>query len=448
MFVPISCDFLVLHEGCPCGEHAVDRSQLFCRHSRATSLTQMDLHEYVHPKYRRILLVLLFLLLGLAFSCSQQNNDDHSTIKIGFFGDLSGPTFNFGQSAMNGVLMATDELNQAGGINGRKIDIVFEDDKGSPELAAQITGKLIDRDKVVAVIGAGASGNSLAAAPKAQSAHIPLIAPSSTNPAVTQAGDYIFRACFIDAFQGEVMAKFAASTLKAKKAAIMLDFNSPYSRGLSEFFELSFAKRGGQIVNKQSYSQGDADFRGQLSAIKSANPDVIYLPGYYGDVAIIAKQARQLGLNVALLGTDGWDAPELWELGGDALNGCYISNHYSVEDPSETIQKFAHDYRQRFGNLTPDAHAALAYDALRFLAEAIRKSGTVEGQKLRDALAETKNFPGVTGIISMDRNRNAVKPAVILKLEDRRYIYQETIQPEAAPSPSSSPSPKSSPAKP
>jgi len=408
----------------------------------------MDLHEYVHPKYRRILLVLLFLLLGLAFSCSQQNNDDHSTIKIGFFGDLSAPTFNFGQSAMNGVLMATDELNQAGGINGRKIDIVFEDDKGSPELAAQITGKLIDRDKVVAIIGAGASGNSLAAAPKAQSAHIPLIAPSSTNPAVTQAGDYIFRACFIDAFQGEVMAKFAASTLKAKKAAIMLDFNSPYSRGLSEFFELSFAKRGGQIVNKQSYSQGDADFRGQLSAIKSANPDVIYLPGYYGDVAIIAKQARQLGLNVALLGTDGWDAPELWELGGDALNGCYISNHYSVEDPSETIQKFAHDYRQRFGNLTPDAHAALAYDALRFLAEAIRKSGTVEGQKLRDALAETKNFPGVTGIISMDRNRNAVKPAVILKLEDRRYIYQETIQPEAAPSPSSSPSPKSSPAKP
>ena len=397
----------------------------------------MKLHQDFQARSRLVLTVLL-LLLGLALSCSQQIND-HPTIKIGFFGDLSGPTFNFGQSAMNGVLMAADEINQAGGINGRKIDIVFEDDKGSPELAAQITGKLIDRDKVVAIIGAGASGNSLAAAPKAQSAHIPLISPSSTNPAVTQAGDYIFRACFIDAFQGEVMAKFAANTLKAKKAAIMLDFNSPYSRGLSEFFELSFAKLGGQIVNKQSYSQGDADFRGQLSAIKSANPDVIYLPGYYGDVAIIAKQARQLGLKVALLGTDGWDAPELWELGGDALNGCYISNHYSVEDPSETIQKFARDYRQRFGNLTPDAHAALAYDALRFLAEAIRESGTIEEQKLRDALAETKNFAGVTGIISMDRNRNAVKPAVILKLEDRRYIYQETIQPSAAASTQASP---------
>jgi branched-chain amino acid transport system substrate-binding protein len=216
----------------------------------------------------------------------------------------------------------------------------------------------------------------------------------------------------------------------------MLDFNSPYSRGLTEFFELSFAKLDGQIVVKQSYSQGDADYRGQLSAIKAANPDVIYIPGYYGDVAIIARQARQMGLTVALLGADGWDAPELWELGGDALNGCYISNHYSVDDPSENIQKFAHDYRQRFGNLTPDAHAALAYDALRFLGDAIRKAGTTERQKLRDALAQTKNFAGVTGIISMDAERNAVKPAVILKLEDRRYIYQETIQPTAAASPS------------
>jgi branched-chain amino acid transport system substrate-binding protein len=400
----------------------------------------MKLHAHFYLQHRLFLLVVL-LLLGLGLACSQPKNDDRSTIKIGFFGDLSGPTFNFGQSAMNGVLMAADEINQAGGINGHPLDIVMEDDKGSPERAAQVTGKLIDQDKVIAIIGAGASGNSLAAAPKAQSAHIPLIAPSSTNPAVTQAGDYIFRACFIDAFQGEVMAKFAANTLKAKKAAIMLDFNSPYSRGLTEFFEFGFAKLDGLIVVKQSYSQGDADYRGQLSLIKAASPDVIYIPGYYSDVAIIAKQARQLGLTQPLLGADGWDAPELWELGGDALNGCYISNHYSVDDPSENIQKFAQDYRRRFGNLTPDAHAALAYDALRFLAEAIRKAGPIDGPKLRDALAETKNFPGVTGVISMDRDRNAVKPAVILKLEDGRYIYQETIQPAAAASPSPTPSP-------
>jgi branched-chain amino acid transport system substrate-binding protein len=382
-------------------------------------------------------LILLWLLAALVTpSCApQKNTEDRSTIQIGFFGDLTGPTFDFGLSAKNGVLMAADEINQAGGINGHKIDIVIEDDKGSPEEAALVTGKLIARYKVIAIIAAGASGNSLAAAPKAQSAHVPLIAPSSTNPAVTQAGDYIFRACFIDAFQGEVMAKFAANTLKAKKAAIMLDFNSPYSRDLTEFFEFSFAKLDGQIVVKQSYSQGDANFRGQLSAIKAANPDVIYIPGYYGDVAIIARQARQLGLTVPLLGADGWDAPELWELGGDALNGSYISNHYSADDRSETIQKFAHGYRQRYGNLTPDAHAALAYDALRFLAEAIQRAGTTEGPKLRDALAETKNFAGVTGIISMDRDRNAVKPAVILKLEDARYIYQETIQPEATAAP-------------
>jgi branched-chain amino acid transport system substrate-binding protein len=362
----------------------------------------------------------------------KKNAEDRSTIQIGFFGDLTGPTFNFGLSAKNGVLMAADEINQAGGINGHMIDIVIEDDKGSPEEAAQVTGKLIDRYKVIAIIGAGASGNSLAAAPRAQSAHVPLIAPSSTNPAVTQAGDYIFRACFIDAFQGEVMAKFAANSLKAKQAAIMLDFNSPYSRGLTEFFEFSFAKLGGEMVAQQSYRQGDADYRGQLSLIKAANPDVIYIPGYYGDVAIIARQARQLGLTMPLLGADGWDAPELWELGGDALNDSYISNHYSADGPAEAIQSFVHGYRQRYGNLTPDAHAALAYDALRFLAEAIQRAGTTEGPKLRDALAQTKNFAGVTGIISMDRYRNAVKPAVILKLEDARYIYQETIQPETS----------------
>jgi len=379
----------------------------------------------------------MFSLATLAPSCSSQRNGaaDHATMKIGFFGDLTGPTFNFGLSAKNGVLMAADEINQAGGINGHQIDIVIEDDKGSPEQAAQSAANLIDRYKVVAIIGAGASGNSLAAAPKAQSAHVPLIAPSSTNPAVTQGGDYIFRACFIDGFQGEVMAKFAVNTLKAKRAAIMLDFNSPYSRGLTDFFELSFAKLGGEIVGKQSYSQGDSDFRGQLSAIKAANPDVIYIPGYYGDVAIIAKQARQLGLTLPLLGADGWDAPELWELGGDALNGTYISNHYSADDPAETIQKFVQAYRQRYGNLTPDAHAALAYDALRFLAEAIQRAGTTEGGKLRDALAETKNFQGVTGIISMDKDRNAVKPAVVLKLQDLKYIYQETIQPESATTP-------------
>ena len=384
----------------------------------------------ISPARRCLVLLISLALLVVPLACSPPDaGEDQSTIRIGFFGDLSGPTFNFGQSALNGTLMAADEINQAGGVNGRKLDVVVEDDKGSPEIAAQSTSKLIKQYKVAAIIGSGASGNSLASAPNAQSAKVPLIAPSSTNPAVTQAGEYIFRACFIDGFQGDVMARFAANTLKAKKAAIMVDYNSPYSRGLTEFFESSFIKLGGTIVAKQSYSQSDADFRGQLSAIKTAEPDVVYIPGYYGDVAIIAKQARQVGITQPLLGADGWDAPELWELARDAVNGSYISNHYSADDRSENIQNFVRTYRLRYQNLTPDAHAALAYDAMRFLVDAMQRAGTTEGPKLRDALAATKNFSGVTGVISMDANRNAVKPAVILKLQDGSYIYQETIQP-------------------
>ena len=374
--------------------------------------------------------------MALAFSCTQRSDVnetvDHSIIKIGYFGDLTGPTFNFGQSAINGVLMAASEINDTGGINGRKIDVVIEDDRGSPEEAARLTAKLIDEDKVVAIIAGGTSGNSRAAAPKAQSSHVPFISTSATDPAVTQAGDYIFRACFVDSFQGEVMASFAANTLKARKAAVIFDFNSPYGRGLTSFFALSFTKLGGKIVSEQSYTQGDADFKGQLSTIRSAEPDVIYIPGYYGDVALIAKQARMIGLTQPLLGGDGWDAPELWQLGGDALNGSYISTHYSIDDPSPAIQKFVEGYKQRYGNLLPDAHAALAYDAARLLFDAISRAGNTDNSKLREALAQTKNFGGVTGIITMDADRNAIKPAVVLKLQDVRSIYQETIQPQVA----------------
>jgi branched-chain amino acid transport system substrate-binding protein len=400
------------------------------------------------PTWPTSLTLFLLLALTLSLGCERQTPGtgapDHSLIKIGYYGDLSGPTFNFGESAKNGVLMAVEEINQGGGINSRRIDLVIEDDQGSPERAASRAGKLIDQDKVIAVIAGGTSGNSRAGAPKAQVARIPLIAPSATDPAVTAIGDYIFRACFIDTFQGEVMAKFAFNTLKARKAAILLDFNSPYSRGLSDFFELSFTRLGGQIVNKQLYTLNDGDFRGQLNSIRLAAPDVIYIPGYYGNVAMIAKQARQMEITQALLGGDGWDAPELWDLGGDALNGSYISNHYSAEDPSPAIQQFVREYKMRYGNLTPDAHAALAYDAMRVLAAAIERAGSTDGPKLRDALAQTRNFAGVTGLITINEERNAIKPAVVLKLQDRKYIYQETIQPEAVPSASPVVSPKRS----
>lgn len=386
---------------------------------------------------RSLLPPFAIVLLALAFSCARKPDNatppNRSTIKIGYFGDLSGPTFNFGRSAYNGVLMAAAEINQYGGISGRQIDVVIEDDKGSPEEAARLAAKLIDKDKVIAIIAGGTSGNSLAAAPKAQASHVPLISPSSTDPAVTQTGEYIFRTCFVDSFQGEAMASFAANTLKAKKAAILFDINAPYGRGLTEFFESSFRKLGGEIVNKQSYMQGDADFKGQLSSIKAAEPDVIYIPGYYADVALIAKQARAIGMQQPLLGGDGWDAPELWQLGGDALNNSYMSTHYSVDDPSPAIQAFVQQYKQRYGNLVPDAHAALAYDAARVLFDALQRAGTTESEKLRDALAQTKNFGGVTGIITMDADRNAIKPAVVLKLKDAAFIYQERIQPKSLP---------------
>ena len=389
----------------------------------------------------------IIVVLALAFSCSRKpettDQPNRSALKIGYFGDLTGPTYNFGQSAMNGVLMAAAQINQYGGINNRQIDVVIQDDRGSAEEAARLAGKLIEKDKVVAIIAGGVSGNSRAAAPKAQWSHIPLISPSSTDPAVTQTGDYIFRACFVDSFQGEVMASFAAEKLKVKKAAILFDINSAYGRGLTEYFETSFRKLGGEIVNKQSYTQGDSDFKGQLSSIKAAEPDVIYIPGYYLEVALIAKQARALGLTQPLLGGDGWDAPELWQLGGDALNGSYISTHYSPDDPSPKIQEFVHEYKQRYQNLVPDAHAALAYDATLLLFDAIKRAGTTDGPQLRDALASTKNFDGVTGLISMDENRNAVKPAVVLKLQDASFIYQEKIQPNAAEATTSvSPSPE------
>ena len=388
--------------------------------------------RWLQPKTLPIAVFVVFFLLTALAACNRPPdppNPNSGPIRIGYFGDLSGPTFNFGKSAINGVLMAVDEINRTGGINGRKLDVVIEDDQGSPERAASLITKLINQDKVIAVIAGGASGPSLAAAPRAQAAKIPLISPSSTDPAVTRTGDYIFRVCFIDAFQGEVMARFATEVLKVSKAAIMVDFNNPYSRGLSEFFENSFKELGGEIVTKQSYAQGDPDYKGQLSTIAAAAPEVIYVPGYYGDVGLMAKQARQLGLTQPLLGGDGWDAPEIWELGGAALNGSYISNHYSVEDPSPQIQEFVKNYKLLYANLTPDAHAALGYDALRFLAEAIQKVGTGDSQKLRDALAATKDFAGVTGVISMDAERNAVKPAVVLKLEDTKYVYQETIEP-------------------
>lgn len=393
---------------------------------------------------RTILALLLITTLFAGFACERRgtgtNGGDSGPILVGYYGDLSGNTSSFGQSTKNGVEMAVDEINKAGGINGRQVQIIVEDDQGEPNKAATVVSKLVNQDRVHAILGEVASSNSLAAAPKAQEGKVPMISPSSTNPAVTQVGDYIFRVCFIDPFQGEVMAKFAANNLKAKRAAILYDFNSDYSRGLFQFFTRSFKQLGGEIVSEQSYTQRDRDFSGQLTAIRAANPDVIYVPGYYGEVGVIANQTKQLGIKAPLLGGDGWDSPRLWELGGASLNGNYISNHYSVDDPSPAIQKFVADYKARF-NILPDALAALGYDSMKVLADAIKRSGGTESAKLRDAIAQTKNFAGVTGSITIDADRNAVKPAVVLKLQDSKFVYDTTIYPEGMTPPATSAAP-------
>jgi branched-chain amino acid transport system substrate-binding protein len=271
----------------------------------------------------------------------------------------------------------------------------------------------------------------LAAAPVAQEAEVPMITPSSTNPLVTQVGNYIFRACFVDPYQGEGMAKFAFNELKSKRVAILGDAHSDYSKNLVETFEKTFNKIGGKVVIKQSYVQYDSDYKSQLRAIRKLKPDAIYLPGYYGQVGIIAREARQLKMNVPLLGGDGWDSPELWKLGGKALNNSYITNHFAADNSAIKVQSFIKNYRARF-NVDADALAALGYDSVYILADALRRAKTTDGAKLRDAIAQTRDFQGVTGKIRyFDASRNAIKPVTILKLEPQKtkFNYHSTIQP-------------------
>ena len=367
-------------------------------------------------------------LIVPVFACGRGRTTDE--IVIGEYGSLTGGIATFGISTKNGSTMAFDEINNAGGVLGKKIRLIVEDDQSKPEEAGTAVTKLINQDHVVAMLGHVASSHSLAAAPICQSNKVPMITPSSTNPRVTQVGDYIFRVCFTDTFTGEVVAKFVYDTLKARKVAILVDVRSDYSVGLQTFFGEAYKRRGGEIVANQSYSQGDSDFRAQLTQIKATNPDAIYVPGYYTEVGTIVHQGRELGITVPFVGSDGWDSPKLWEIGGEALNGCYFSNHYSTDDPNPAVQKFVNDYKTKYGQV-PDALAALAYDAARILADSFTRAGSTDGDKVRKAIGATKDFPGVTGTITINAERNAVKPAVILKVENGKYLLVETITPEA-----------------
>jgi branched-chain amino acid transport system substrate-binding protein len=353
---------------------------------------------------------------------------DADTLLLGVATSLTGGQATFGISTRNGIDLAIREANEAGGVKGKRLALRVYDTQGKPEEAAQAVTRLITQDKVLMILGDVASSNSLAMAEKAQAASVPMITPSSTNPAVTEKGDYIFRVCFIDPFQGFVMAKFARENLKASKVAVLQDNKSAYSIGLKDVFTRKLTEMGGKITTVESYSQGDTDYRAQLTAIKKTQPEAIYVPGYYSEVGVIARQARELGLKVPLLGGDGWDSEKLYELGGSAIQGSYFSNHYSPDNPDERIQKFVSDYKAAYGNV-PDALAALAYDAARVAVEALKQAPDTSGPALRDAVARTKDFPGIAGTITLDEKRNAVKPAVVLKVGDGKSDYVTTVNP-------------------
>jgi branched-chain amino acid transport system substrate-binding protein len=320
-----------------------------------------------------------------------------------------------------------DEINASGGLLGKKVKLITEDDQSLAGQPAVIVRKLISSDKAIAILGEVASSKSLEAAPICQENKIPMISPASTNPKVTEVGDYIFRICFIDPFQGTVGAKFAIGK-GWKKVAILTDVKQDYSKGLADFFKQALLANGGTVCKEQSYSTGDKDFKAQLTSIKVTKPDAIYIPGYYGEVALIARQARQLGIKVPLIGGDGWVGDSLIPVGGKAIEGCYFSAHFSADDQSPVIQEFVTKYKAKYGN-TPDDMAALGYDSAKILAAAITTAKTTDEPALRDALAATKDYHAVTGIITIDKDRNATKPAVIMTVKDGKFAYVETVQP-------------------
>ncbi len=373
--------------------------------------------------------------LALSTACERKSGSATSStgdIPVGLYASLSGDGASFGQSSKEGTELAVAEINNAGGvIGGRKLTLLTEDDQSKPEEASNAVTKLITQDKVVAVLGEVASRRSLAAAPIAQRYKVPMITPASTNERVTDAGDYIFRVCFIDPFQGEVLAKFAYNDLKARKAAVLKDIQQDYSVGLTDSVTKHFAALGGQVFDPVSYSSGDADFKAVLTNIRALRPDVIFATGYYTEAAVIVRQARELGMTMPILGGDGWVGEPL-KNGREALKNTYISNHYSGDNPDPVVQTFEQSYRAKYGH-APDSIAALAYDAVKVLADAITRAGSTDGVKVRDALA-TADVAGVTGRLKMNAKRNVDKPAVVQEVTYAKgevtFVYKATIAPD------------------
>ena len=349
-------------------------------------------------------------------------------IRIGEFASLTGKEATFGQTVHKGTVLAIEEANAAAGALGRPLELLTEDDQSKPGESATVVKKLISRDKVVAILGELTSGRTLEAAPIAQAARIPLISPGATAVEVTAKGNYIFRICFIDEFQGTVMAQFALDNLKVRRMAILSSVSSAQSVGLAKFFRERVTQGGGTVVLEQRYGDGDKDFRAQLTAIKAAGVDAVFVPGYYTEAALIAKQARELGLAMPLLGIDGWESSQLIAIGGAAVEGAYLSTHYSAENQAPGVLAFNERFRARWGE-DSNALSALAYDAALVLIDALKRAGTTDGPALRTALAATRDFPGATGRITFDAQRNPTKSAVVLTVKNGRFVFVQDVHP-------------------
>lgn len=369
-------------------------------------------------------LALFALILLAVLSCSP--NEDK--IRIGVFNSLTGGTATFGISSTNGIKMAVDEWNARGGVLGKQIQLIVEDDQSKPEEAAMVVTKLVNQNRVVGILGEVASSRTLAGAPIAQKAGIPLITPASTNPKVTKVGNYIFRVCYTDSFQGAVCARFAVERLGLKRLAILKDVKNDYSIGLADYFRREALRLGGQIVGEESYSEGDTDFRAQLTSLKGTNPEVLFIPGYYTEAGLIAKQVAEQNMNVRLIGGDGWDSPRTVEIGGAAVEGAFFCNHYSAEDTSQMVRTFVAGYVKKYG-FVPDAMAPLSYDAAELLMTAIQNAGSTDGAKIRDAISQARDFPGVCGKITIDADRNARKAAIMLQINQGKLKVYDVIQP-------------------
>lgn len=376
-------------------------------------------------------LVTVLMISSLLVACS--NPAATNEIKIGINYELSGGAATYGQGSVEGIELAIEQINAAGGINGKKIVPVKYDNKSEPETAQTLANKLITQDKVVAILGPATTGCFKAEIPVGNKNKVPVASGSATADDVTytDAGvqEYAFRVCFSDSFQGKVMANFALNNLKARSAVIIMDSSSDYGKGLAKNFRETFTAGGGTIVAEEAFVVGDTDFNAILTKIKGQSFDAIYIPGYYNEAGLIIKQARAQGINVPVLGADGFDSPVLLELAGaDALNSVYFTNHYSSLDKDPAVVKFIEDFKAKY-NKEPDAFNALGYDLAKFVADAIGRADALNGESVKKALEATKDFAGVTGTLSVDEKHNPVKSIVVIELENGAQVSSLKVNP-------------------